>query len=484
MLKKMPIAGGPAITIARTDSALRGATWLTDNTIVFATSTSLTGLQRVSADGGMPAPLTRPDTARGEFDHLWPVPLPGGRALLYTVIARSGGLAAARVAIYDLEAKTSTPLLSGASNAVYVPSGHLVYVAGGALWAVSFDPDRLTTSGTPVPMLKELVTTGNGAGIFDVSPNGTLVYGHAPGFDPLPRTLSWIDRQGKIEPTGAPPHPYVQPKISHDGTRVVTTTVRDPEDNIWVWDFLRRALTRVTTDAALDIQPAWSPDDRWIVFSSNRGNGFQNLWRQAADGTGTPERLTNTPRPKNAPEFTPDGTRIVFGHLSPSLDDGVEVMELRLDTKEVRSLSQSLFNEGGKLSPDGHWLAGVSNRSGRAEVYVYPYPDLRAGRWQVSFAGGRQPLWARDGRELFFVAPDGSLMGSKVRTAGASWRSEPPVKLLEPSYWSLAPLRNFDVSPDGKRFLVVTPLAGSGKPPELVVVQHWDEELRSRVPSK
>ena len=320
-------------------------------------------------------------------DHFWPASLPGGRALLYTVIARSGGLSAARVAIYDLDAKTSTPLLSGASNAVYVPSGHLAYVAGGALWAVPFDPDRLTTSGTPVPMLKDVVTTGNGAGIFDVSPNGTLAYGHASGFDPFARTLSWIDRQGKIEPTGAPPHPYSQPKISHDGTRVVTSTVRNPESNIWVWELSRRALTRVTTDAALEFQPDWSPDDRWIVFSSNRESGFQNIWRQASDGTGAPERLTSAPRAQNAPQFTPDGTRIVFGHPSPSAGDEVDMMELRLDTKEVRPLLQSLFNDGGTLSPDGRWLAGMSNRSGMTEIYVYPYPDVRAGRWQVSFGG-------------------------------------------------------------------------------------------------
>ena len=266
----------------------------------------------------------------------------------------------------------------------------------------------------------------------------------------------------------------------------MTTTVRDPENNVWVWDFSRRVLTRVTTDAALEFQPDWSKDDRWIVFSSNRTSGFQNIWRQASDGTGTPERLTNARAAHNAPEFTPDGTRVVFGQTSPVRGDDVDLMELRLDTKEVRSLSQSLFNDGGTLSPDGHWLAGMSNRSGRSEIYVYPYPDVRAGRWQASFAGGRLPLWARDGGELFFLAPDGSLMGSKVRTAGAVWSSDPPMKLLEPGYWSLARLigRNFDVSPDGKRFLVVTSPQDTGNRPELVVVQHWEEELRSRVPSK
>ena len=153
LLKKVPIMGGPSITVAVTDSILRGAAWLPDNTIVFATTNPRTGLQRVSADGGTPTTLTTPDMARGEFDHLLPTPLPGGRALLYTVIARSGGLAAAEVAIYDLDTKRSTSLLSGATNAVYMSSGHLAYVAGGTLWAVPFDPARRTTSGTAVPVL-------------------------------------------------------------------------------------------------------------------------------------------------------------------------------------------------------------------------------------------------------------------------------------------------------------------------------------------
>jgi Tol biopolymer transport system component len=160
-------------------------------------------------------------------------------------------------------------------------------------------------------------------------------------------------------------------------------------------------------------------------------------------------------------------------------------MEVRLDTKEVRPLSQSPSSDGGRLSPDGLWLAYHSNRSGRPEIYVQPYPEVNAGRWQVSVAGGRWPLWARDGRELFFLAPDGSLMGSRVRAAGTSWSTGPPVKLLEPGYWSLGrlPGRNFDVSPDGKRFLVVT-APKDASPPELIVVQHWDQELRARVPPK
>ena len=260
-------------------------------------------------------------------------------------------------------------------------------------------------------------------------------------------------------------------------------SVRDPEDNVWVWDFSRRLLIRVTTDAALELQPVWSPDDRWIVFSSNRGGGVQNLWRQSSDGTGMPERLTNTSSEQSSPELTRDGTRVLFTQRSPTGEDR-SLMELHLDTKEVRSLSQSPLLDGGRLSPDGRWLAYHSSRSGRLEVYVQPYPEVAAGRWQLSFAGGQLPLWARDGSEIFFLAPDGSLMGSKVRTAAGAWSSDPPVKLQEPGYWGRLIGRNFDVSPDGTRFLVVIPPENTGDQPELIVVQHWDEEVRSRVPAK
>ncbi|HET9360164.1 MAG TPA: protein kinase, partial [Vicinamibacterales bacterium] len=219
-LKKVPIAGGPAIPVAQIDGILRGAAWLPDNTIVFATN-RIAGLQRVSAEGGKPATLTKPDDARNEFAHHWPQLLPDGSALLYTALARTGGLDAAKVRLLDLETNRSIDVLDGASNALYVSSGHLAYVAGATLWAVPFDLDRRATFGTAVALSNQVVTTTNGAGLFAVSTTGTLVYAHASGFDPLARTLNWIDRQGRVEMIPAPPHAYAQPRLSHDGTRVV-----------------------------------------------------------------------------------------------------------------------------------------------------------------------------------------------------------------------------------------------------------------------
>ena len=277
--------------------------------------------------------------------------------LLYTALARTGGLAAAKVRLLDLQTNTSSDLLAGASNALYVSSGHLAYVAGGTLWAVPFDLDRRATFGTAVPVLNQVVTTGNGAGLFAASTTGTLVYAHASGFDPLARTLNWIDRQGRVETIPAPPHAYSQPRLSHDGTRVVATTVRDPEDNIWVWDLTRRILTRITTDAALDVQPTWTPDDRWIVFASNRGGGRQSLWRQASDGTGNPERLTQAAFVQGAPSVTPDGQHVLFSELTA--DGGGDTMQLTLATAQVTPVLRDRFTEIACRGLAGRTLAGL-----------------------------------------------------------------------------------------------------------------------------
>ena len=465
------------------DGAIRGAAWLPDNTIVFATNRTA-GLQRVSADGGMPTPLTKPDDARNEFAHLWPHLLPDGRALLYTALARTGGLAAAKVRLLDLQTNTSSDLLAGASNALYVTSGYLAYIAGATLWAVPFDLNRRATFGTAVPLLKQVVTTSNGAGLFAASTNGTLVYAHASDFDPLARSLNWIDRKGRVERIPAPPRSYAQPQLSHDRTRVVATNVQDPEVNLWVWDLTQRILTRITTDAALDIQPTWTPDDRWIVFGSNRGGGRQSLWRQASDGTGNPERLTQAAFLHGNPAVTPDGQHVLFSELTA--DGGGDTMRLTLATAQVMPVLRDRFQEiHAEVSPDGRWLAYDSNRSGRLETYVQPYPITGSARWQVSTGGGQSPAWSRDGRELFYATPDNALWSVPVPPPGSTWRAVRSVKVLEPgqSRLSIGTARNYDPAPDG-RFLVIGPPANAPKPPLLVVVQHWDQELRSRVPAK
>ena len=484
--EKVAITGGPSITLASLDGASRGATWAPDDTIIFATSNPATGLQRVSAAGGTPEVLTRPDHAQGEADHLWPEILPGGRAVLFTITSQTGGLDAAQVAVRDLRTGTQKVLLRGGSHGHYVASGHLVYVAAGTLRAIPFDPNRLETHGTAVPVLPRLAVTSTGAGDFAVAADGTLVYVDAPGsLAANARTLVWVDRTGKEEPVAAPPRAYEHPRLSPDGTRVALSS-SDQENDIWIWDLGRATLTRLTLDPGQDQFPLWTPDGRRIIFSSNR-DGQPNLWWQAADGTGAAERLTTSSNAQFLNGITPDGTAVVFNETTPTM--GRDLLQLALDgTRRVTPLLQTKFDErNGIVSPDGRWLAYESNSSGPFEIYVRPFPNVGGGQWQVSTAGGRQPLWARSGKELFYFGADGALLRVPVEASGATWNAGTPMKLLEGRYYTgTGSGRAYDVSPDGQRFLMIkAPGTDAGAaPPALIVVQHWDEELKRLVPTK
>ena len=247
-LKMVAVTGGPPVTIVQT-GGLFGATWAPQDTIIFATSEPANGLRRVSAAGGEVSELTRPAPARGELGHRWPEMLPGGRAVLFTIVATTGGLAAAQVAVLDLAAGTYTVLVPGGSHAHYVPSGHLVYVAEGALRAVAFDLTRLQTRGTPVTVLPRIVTTPRGSADFVVAADGTLAYVDAPDASAAAaRTLVWVDRRGREEALAAPPRPYLHPRVSPDGTRVAVA-IEDQENDIWVWDLARRTLGRLTFES-------------------------------------------------------------------------------------------------------------------------------------------------------------------------------------------------------------------------------------------
>jgi eukaryotic-like serine/threonine-protein kinase len=483
-LKKVAITGGPAVTLVRLDGTFRGATWAPDGTIVFATGNIATGLQRITSGGGEPTVLTQPNRARGEADHYWPEFLPGGQAVLFTIIATTGGLPQAQVAVLDLRTGMQTPLIQGGSDAHYVPSGHLVYGAAGTLRAVAFDLARLAVVGTAVPVV-QVVTTTAGAVDVAVGGDGTLVY--VPGGAAAQRTPIWVDRQGQETPIAAPPRTYDMPRIAPDGVRAALHG-QDQDNDIWLWDLARGTLARVTFGPTIDNYPVWTPDGRQLFFTSNR-TGAQNLFTQGADGTGAVTRLTESPNQQRATSISPDGKRLVFYENNPKTDS--DVMQLQLDgARQVTPLVQTPFAErNGELSPDGRWLAYEANDSGVFEIYVRPFPDVAGGRWQVSTGGGTQPLWARSGQELFYLGPTGALMRVGV-PRGATWAATVPAKLLEAGRYYTGTAtqiaRSYDITPDGRRFLMIKPEGGSGSTPSastsLVVVQHFDEELKRLLP--
>ena len=484
-LKKVAVAGGPAVTLATLDGAASsGATWAPDDTIILASENVATGLQRVSASGGSVEVLTRPDPAQGEADHLWPEILPDGRSVLFTITARTGGLDAARVAILDLQTRKRQVLLRGGTHAHYLPSGHLIYGQGGALRAVAFDLASRQVRGTPLTVVPDVVTSSNGGIDAVVSRDGTLAYLSVGGGAGPPRTLMWVDRMGNETPIGAPPHPYFLPAVSPDGTRVAVFS-NDEEEDIWLWDFVRTTFTRLTAAPGRDVVQVWTPDSRRLIFSSERSGG-RNLFWQAADGSGAVERLTESPNTQYPMAVSPDGRQLIFSENTPQTD--IDLMVLELDgTRRVTPLLQSRFAErNGTISPDGHWLAYEANDSGRFEIYVRPYPDVNRTLSPVSTNGGTQPIWARSGQELFYVSPTGALMRVGV-ARGSSWSATKPSVVVKEGYFTNLVWwgRSYDVSPDGSKFLMIKEggPGGTTSPPSFVVVQHWFAELKHLVPT-
>jgi len=261
--------------------------------------------------------------------------------------------------------------------------------------------------------------------------------------------------------------------------------VLDQDDDLWIWSLTRRTLTRLTFDPGPDRGPVWTPDGRRIVFSSSRG-GRPNLFWQAADGTGTPERLTEGPYSQFASSISADGTRLVFDEFGQT---GIDVRMVTLDgERRAVSLIATTFSEqSSDLSSDGRWMAYQSTESGRDEVYVRPFPNVDGGRWQLSSGGGTNPLWAHNSRELFYVDPEGRIVAVPIQLDSGFSAGSPRVIVDRPFAAALRGFgaRMYDVSPDGQRFLLVKPVDGAQQkapPPQIIVIQDWHEELKRLVP--
>ena len=304
---------------------------------------------------------------------------------------------------------------------------------------------------------------------------------------------------GKEEPIAAPPRAYLHPRLSPDGTRVVVSAA-DQEADLWLWDLQRATLTRLTFEAGADVFPVWTPDGRRIIFTSDRAGGVLNVWWQAGDGAGAAERLTTSSNIQIPTGITPDGTAVVFFELTPTMSR--DLLRLALDASRpstgsgrgelvephrVTPLLQTKFDElNGIVSPDDRWLAYESDSSGRFEIYVRPFPNAGGGQWQVSTGGGTRPLWARSGKELFYLGPDGALLRVPVEASGATWNAGTPAKLLEGRYFTGGAVtagRTYDVSPDGQRFLMIKAPGADAPAASIIVVQHWLEELKRLVPT-
>jgi serine/threonine-protein kinase len=323
---------------------------------------------------------------------------------------------------------------------------------------------------------------------FGVAGNGTLVYVPGTGASAEKRTLVWVDRKGQETPLAASPNAYSHPRISPDGTRLALCVGVSENYDIWIWDLSRETLTRLTFDEAPDFAPLWSLDGQQIVFASTHKGG-PGIYRQAADGTGEAELLASITRMTAYPSsWSRDGKMLVLEATGESANTDVGTLAMEGSHTWNPLLHKEFIEANPHVSRNGRWIAYFSNESGRAEIYVRPFPDVDKGKWQVSKSGGMEPRWSRDGRELFYRNGD-AMMVVDVETE-PTFKSGTPKTLFRGNYHSYQG-HNWDLSPDGKRFLMIKQAqpAGDKSTPaaerqKLNVILNWFEELKQHVPAK
>jgi serine/threonine-protein kinase len=492
-LKKVAVTGGPAITLTQLDNAgPRGATWGPGDTIIVATSSVTSGLQQVAAAGGSAKTLTTPDRAQGEADHLWPELLPGGRAVLFTIMPVTGGLDAAQVAVLDLQTGMYKVVVRGGSHAHYMQSGHLVYAAAGTLRAVPFDLAALQPRGAPVPVIADVMTKATGGVDAVVAGDGTLAYvsgGSATGTG-SERTLVWVDRSGREEPLALRAGRHFDPRLSPDGSQIALTTEDAGNTDVWIIDVASGRRRRVTFDPGLDRYPLWTPDGKAVLFYSTR-NGTQGVYRKRLDTDTSEERLfTERTRLVVPWSWSVDGQTLVTSELASTGASGFDLGALSLGgTPAWKSLLATAFQESQPVvSPDGKWMVYSSNEGGGGGgVYARPFPEVTAGVEQVSTEGGTNPVWTRAGRELVYRNRD-TIVAVSVESS-QTFRTGTPGVLFKGIYFDEVGTQ-WDVTRDGTRFLMLKSAAAAGDaagreqaPPQITIVLNWIEELKRLVPA-
>ena len=481
-LKKVSVSGGAAITLV---DALQphGASWGSQGMIAFAPKFN-GALEQVPDTGGTPQPLDHLEKA--VISQRWPEFLPGGKAVLFAAGPNAINFTLAQVAVKSIGTGDRRNLVQGGMNPRYAPSGHLVYAQGGSLMAVPFDPRQLTATAAPVPVVEGVLQSPvTGAAQYSFSSTGSLVY-VSGGVQSAQSRLVWVSRNGAEQTVAASAHTYLGPRLSPDGRRVAVT-ITEQESQVWLYDLSRETLTRFTFEGNYNLIPVWTPDGKHIAFQSSK-EGPPNLFWKLADGGGGLERLT-TSEYINAPHsWSPDGQLLAFIEINPTTGFDIWVQRMGNPSSgsgQVRNAQPFLrtqFNETTpRFSPDGRWLAYISDESGRFEIYVQPYPGP-GGKWQISTEGGNEPVWNPNGRELFYRSGD-RMMAVDVTTRPGFIAGKPRM-LFEGRYEPApVPIANYDVSPDGQRFLMVKTSEQDSSTTQINVVLNWFEELKQKVPT-
>ena len=468
-LKKVALAGGPPLALADA-STPRGAAWGEGGLIVFAGSSS-GGLLRVSAAGGPVDTLTRlqADTTAGT-SHRFPEFLPGGRSVVFTEQPSSG----MRVAAVDLDSRRVTTLVEQAMGARYAPTGHLVYgTQAGALVAVPFDAGQLRVTGSPVSLLEGLLVKASGAAEFAMSASGRLVY--IAGVQ-TPRTLIAVDARGTEQPLGQMVN-LGSPRFSPDGRRIVLVSSEGRNQDVRVLDLAAKTLSRLTFEGTNNY-PEWAPDGRRVAFNTLRpGSKGLDIYWTSADGSGAAQPLYAAPGTEQEVQFTPDGRTMAIRLSTPGTTTKRDLWIAAVDSPQAAHvyLASQFEERSMALSPDGRWMAYVSDESGRDEIYVRSFPEP-SGRWQISVEGGLEPRWAHSGRALFYRTGD-SLVSVAVTTGTTFVPGPRSLVFTRPYFLGDSHHAHWDVAPGDRGFVFIRQ---GTETPSLVVALNWFAELKRR----
>jgi len=488
-LKKIPVTGGTIVSICAAPSP-RGGFWGADNTIVFASSE---GLSRVPAAGGQVDRLSV--VQKGGPVPSSPQILPGGRAVLYQEPVSSADPANSAVVVAR-PLPTGDPkvvLRGGGVTPRYVETGHLTIVRSGTMFAVPFDAAALETRGSPVPVADNITANPNAGAVAALSAKGLLVYQPRVNTTAAQGPIVWLDHSGATTPLRAAPAVWGTPRFSPDGKRLAMAIDDGRQTDIWVYEWERDILTRVTSDPASDVAPVWTPDGTRLVFASSRASSVSNLYWQRADGTGEAQRLTDTPIAQLPDAFHPDGRHLAFHQGDPSTRRQ-EIGLLTFEGDEAHGwrvaatttlVSGPFLKANARFSPDGRWLSYSSFDSGRFEIYVQPFPGP-GGRVQVSSDGGNLALWSTKKNELYFAGNQQQrMMVASYTIAGNAFTPAKAQPWTEARFSMAPPIAaygpGFDLHPDGQRFAVAPAVSQNNTGQQsstLVLVFNLFEELR------
>jgi len=460
-LKKVSVMGGAVLTLCDAPTG-RGGDWEEDGNIVFAPNIH-SGLFRVSDAGGTPIELTKLDLSTGERSHRWPQVLPGGKAVLFTDIR---GANEANIAVESLGSGRRKIVQRGGTLGRYLLGGYLVYLHNGTLFATPFDLDRLEATRAPVPVIEVVKSEPvHQSAQFAFSSTGTLLY--LPGQSTVSGSaISWITPDGKTTPLLNARGHYLDLHLSPDGRRLAMSLLDAKQEgvDVWVYEYQRDTTSRLTFGAPLNVRPVWTPDGLRLAFASYRTKrGVANIYWQHADGTGEVQRLTESDNPQGPSSWHPSGKFLAFTEENPQT--ALDIMVLPMEGSEAGgwkpgkpfAFLNSPNNETTPMfSPDGRWIAYVSDESGRFEVYVRSFPGP-GGRWQISTNGGLWPSWSPKGKELFYEEVSSSrIMVAAYAASGGEFQPEKPRPWVSNSVPLLQGAdRPLDVSPDGKRLAVL-----------------------------